>query len=358
VFIRAEYFNASNTWLGAVDVYVSGILNTTTWLQAGGRLTTPANTAKVRINFFSYMTSGWAAFDDVSLVQVGGGGANLAPNPSFESGNGAIPANWYANDDSGGGFLGTNYFRSVHGTTEPHSGSYAFSMGNLTYANLSSDPITVTPNARYDLYVYARGYLDPAVSNRGWILRAQFLDGNNNSLSSQDVIYSQSGSSSYLQYGGQVTVPANAARVTIQLFNYLTSGWMSFDEVSLTLAAAAVTQSTQYYYLGGQRVARRTSGGSLQYLFGDHLGSTAVVTDSSFSKVSEARYAPWGQVRFSEGTALAANAFAFTGQRQETGIGLDFYQARWYDLILTGSCRQTPLYQVRARETIPMQLVM
>jgi hypothetical protein len=65
-----------------------------------------------------------------------------------------------------------------------------------------------------------------------------------------------------------------------------------------------VTQSTQYYSAGGQRIARRTGSGTIQYLFGDHLGSTALVTDSSFNPLTEQRYGAWGSLRYTAGAPL------------------------------------------------------
>jgi hypothetical protein len=43
---------------------------TTNWENQGGRLTTPANAAKMRILLYDYMNSGWVAYDDISLRQV------------------------------------------------------------------------------------------------------------------------------------------------------------------------------------------------------------------------------------------------------------------------------------------------
>jgi len=43
---------------------------TTSWQNLGNRITTPANTAKIKIQLTNYMNSGWAAFDDVSLNVV------------------------------------------------------------------------------------------------------------------------------------------------------------------------------------------------------------------------------------------------------------------------------------------------
>ncbi|MCI0551182.1 MAG: RHS repeat-associated core domain-containing protein, partial [Anaerolineae bacterium] len=72
---------------------------------------------------------------------------------------------------------------------------------------------------------------------------------------------------------------------------------------------------------------------TLNYLLGDHLGSTAITANSSGGFVAEVRYGPWGTTRYTSGTT--PTTFRFTGQRQESGLGgpegLYFYNARWYD---------------------------
>ncbi|MEK6754354.1 MAG: RHS repeat-associated core domain-containing protein [Chloroflexota bacterium] len=72
--------------------------------------------------------------------------------------------------------------------------------------------------------------------------------------------------------------------------------------------------------------------GTLTYLLGDHLGSTSLTTDSSGNLVSELRYKPWGETRYSSGTT--ATSYRYTGQREEAGFGLYFYNARWMDPVL------------------------
>jgi hypothetical protein len=47
--------------------------------------------------------------------------------------------------------------------------------------------------------------------------------------------------------------------------------------------------NTNYYYLGGQRVAMRV-GSTVYWLHGDHLGSASMATNASGTKVSETRY--------------------------------------------------------------------
>ena len=86
---------------------------------------------------------------------------------------------------------------------------------------------------------------------------------------------------------------------------------------------------TKYYYAGSQRIAMRTNG-TLNYLLGDHLGSTSLVTDSAGNKVNEQRYKAWGETRYTFGGEKTR--YQYTGQYSYTSdFGLYFYNARWYD---------------------------
>ena len=73
----------------------------------------------------------------------------------------------------------------------------------------------------------------------------------------------------------------------------------------------------------------RTGSSTLNYLLGDHLGSTAITTNSSGVRTAEIRYYPWGTTRYIYGTS--PTTYQYTGQRVETSLGLLFYNARWYD---------------------------
>ncbi len=85
----------------------------------------------------------------------------------------------------------------------------------------------------------------------------------------------------------------------------------------------------KYYYAGGTRVAMRTGSSTLRFLLGDHLGSFAISTASNGAFQSEIRFYPWGERRYSNGSI--PTTFQFTGQKWESGIGLYYYGARWYD---------------------------
>ncbi len=90
----------------------------------------------------------------------------------------------------------------------------------------------------------------------------------------------------------------------------------------------AGTTVRKYYSLGGQRVAVRTDG-ALNYLLGDHLGSTSVSTDAAGAPSGELRYLPFGGTRYAAG--VTPTSFRFTGQREDATLGLYFFNARYYD---------------------------
>ena len=73
-------------------------------------------------------------------------------------------------------------------------------------------------------------------------------------------------------------------------------------------------------------------GSTVNYLFGDHLGSTAITASSAGAKLGELRYKPWGEIRYTWGTTYTSRQF--TGQVNESSLGLYFFNARWYDAAL------------------------
>jgi len=151
-------------------------------------------------------------------------------------------------------------------------------------------------------------------------------------------------STTWVERGGIVQRRGGAVTARVRLRLETASGWVTFDDVSLTelggeMAAAMtpvtfasevapdgvvepeavvgdgdtrlgvltagdggpVVTETVYYQFDGSLVAMRRDG-ELYYLLSDQLGSTSVPTD-----------------------------VGFTGQRLDTSTGLMFYQARYYD---------------------------
>lgn len=90
-----------------------------------------------------------------------------------------------------------------------------------------------------------------------------------------------------------------------------------------------VAPVTQYYHLGDQLVAERR-GEELVYLTANQLTSTTLVTDSQGELVSSVRYSPYGEDRYYQDGVLTTDK-TYTGQREEAGLGLMDYNARFYD---------------------------
>jgi RHS repeat-associated protein len=87
-----------------------------------------------------------------------------------------------------------------------------------------------------------------------------------------------------------------------------------------------------YYYAGSVRIAEREASqyvNRVYYLFSDHLGSTNVVSDSNGVIVALMLYKAWGETRYVINDS--PTDFGYTGQREESEIGLYYYNARWYD---------------------------
>ncbi|MCE7979972.1 MAG: RHS repeat-associated core domain-containing protein [Caldilinea sp. CFX5] len=83
---------------------------------------------------------------------------------------------------------------------------------------------------------------------------------------------------------------------------------------------------TKYYYFNGQRVAMRVNG-ILTYLHSDHLGGTALATNSSGNVITDQGYYAYG--RYRRGGALPTD-HKFTGQKLDA-TGLYYYNARYYN---------------------------
>ncbi|NJN93666.1 MAG: RHS repeat-associated core domain-containing protein [Anaerolineales bacterium] len=88
-----------------------------------------------------------------------------------------------------------------------------------------------------------------------------------------------------------------------------------------------MSKVTKYYTFGASRVAMR-QGNVVYYLHGDHLGSTSLTTNQSGVLVSQARYLPYGEERWTD--KASPTDFGFTSQRKEAGFGLMDYNARYY----------------------------
>jgi RHS repeat-associated protein len=114
--------------------------------------------------------------------------------------------------------------------------------------------------------------------------------------------------------------------VKVAVGNVVTAYVGSLYEVNPSSGVTAT-----YYYAGSTRIAPRTAAG-LTYLTGDHLGSASLATNAAGSKVADQRYLPYGATRVVTGTM--PTDYQFTSQRLDSGTGLYYYGARYYDAAL------------------------
>jgi RHS repeat-associated protein len=124
------------------------------------------------------------------------------------------------------------------------------------------------------------------------------------------------------------TTPTTASPATPYTFRLSASDNVS--NAASTEVEALVPYVTKYYYANGQRVAMQKEG-VVYYLHSDHLGSTSILSDENGQQVADSRvaYLPYGGLRLGDASTLPTD-YTFTGQRDEAGIGLMHYGARFY----------------------------
>ena len=71
--------------------------------------------------------------------------------------------------------------------------------------------------------------------------------------------------------------------------------------------------------------------GPLSYLASDGQGTVSETLDGSGNVTSAQLYTPYGSVRYSSGSS--PTSLGYTGQRADGATGLDYYHARYYDLV-------------------------
>ena len=127
---------------------------------------------------------------------------------------------------------------------------------------------------------------------------------------------------------GAVMTPGNVYNFSLAYFNYTTATvgniqllWRRSGGALEVVPREAIHARGRrdYYSFGGAVVAMKegvmsSATRTLTYLHGDHLGSTSLTTNAAGQKVSEQRYKPYGEVRWSSGAGMPTD-FTFTGQR-------------------------------------------
>jgi RHS repeat-associated protein len=100
----------------------------------------------------------------------------------------------------------------------------------------------------------------------------------------------------------------------------------------------------EYVFFGGKRIARigpplscpppppgqsSSCPPNVQYYFGDHLGSTDVVTDTVGNIKEESDFYPFGGERIVTDSGID-NRYKFTGKERDPETGCDYFGARYY----------------------------
>jgi RHS repeat-associated protein len=83
---------------------------------------------------------------------------------------------------------------------------------------------------------------------------------------------------------------------------------------------------TKFYSAGSSRIAYRING-EVTWLLNDHLGSTVGTVNEDGELIGVLKYTAYGELR----TGSSTTDYKYTGQREESEIGLYYYVARFYD---------------------------
>ena len=106
--------------------------------------------------------------------------------------------------------------------------------------------------------------------------------------------------------------------------------WKGIGSTALAETDATDHNPTQYIFFNGARIARIDAGATTpKYYIADHLGSTALVTDSLGNILNESLFFPYGVERVIQQND-SANNYKFTGKERDAETGLDDFGARYY----------------------------
>ncbi|GHO48680.1 RHS repeat-associated core domain-containing protein [Ktedonospora formicarum] len=106
------------------------------------------------------------------------------------------------------------------------------------------------------------------------------------------------------------------------------SDTLYFNGLTETTLSGSTTSTSKYYTVMGQRVAMKKDG-TLSYLIPDLLSSASLTLKGDGTVQSVQLFAPYGTVRYSQGTS--STSYNFTGQRLDELTGLLYYGSRYYD---------------------------
>jgi len=97
----------------------------------------------------------------------------------------------------------------------------------------------------------------------------------------------------------------------------------------LAAPLAQVISDSDALYLHGLDLLAQQRGNAQRYYLGDGLGSVRQMVNRSGAVKQRYDYTPYGVVLASQGSVV--NAFQYTGEWWDAGVGLQYLRARWYD---------------------------
>lgn len=197
------------------------------WAQTSGTFTTPANVKSVAI-FHVIAKVGTLQLDDVSLNTAAvippvtpPAGANLVPNSSLETANGAVPTDWQA---SGWGTNDRRFTYLNSGRTGSKSAQVAMTARTDGDAAWVFAPQAVTAGKQYTFSDYYKSNvateIDAKVTLANGTTQFVYLG---TAVASQD----------WLRFERTFTAPANAASITVIHLLYQ-AGSLTTDDYSLS----------------------------------------------------------------------------------------------------------------------------
>ncbi len=232
--LDAEYIDAS----GAVSYgYITATAAASSWQQANATFTVPASATKVAVMHI-LATAGNLIIDDASLSSAATtpvtppAAGNLIANPSFETANGSLPANWQ------NGSWGTNDASFSYDQTG-HTGSKSARVTITSYtsgdAKWYANPAAITAG---QAYTYSDFYTASVATH---VVAAYTSTDDTTAYAELPLA---AATSTWTNYTATFTAPANAKSVT--LYHLLSAlGSLSLDDVSLvTSTTTPPPQST------------------------------------------------------------------------------------------------------------------
>jgi RHS repeat-associated protein len=152
---------------------------------------------------------------------------------------------------------------------------------------------------------------------------------------------------------GYDTTGARVMQISTTSTTYYPSKYFSL--ASTTSGGTSYSTSTNYIWLGDtllstidQKLYNGTATGTsiARYVHPDHLGSTNVVTDASGSIAQLLDYFPYGTSRVSSTTYPTNEKRQYIGQYSDTGTGLNYLNARYYNALQGQFLSEDPVFLV------------